>query len=566
MKAALSLTFVILWLNQSFSQQVLLKAPVNLRHGSLREWVTFPEKGVDSMLSLSFDAHDPGSSVLSLDQFDVTHDWTVTLNNKPLGNLVVDEQRMTSLFDIPANLLKSKNNKLVIVPPKRHETQPDDITIANVMLHKSISYLKPVQVTVKSEDRLVPSRLTILNDRNALQPVKTDNGDTLAVRTGIIYSLTGVFTFSLPAGNYKIFASRGFEYSVDSVSVNITHGLPSNRTIALSLNHDIDLNGLQCLDTHVHTKEYSGHGDATMKERLITIAGEGLDYAVTTEHNQSIDGRELSDRIGASKWFTLIRGDELTTKVGHFNIFPLTDSSVPNANGISWNDIAAMKKLSKRVVILNHARDEHNGFRPADTIFKVSPANFPANAMEVLNSGSQQTDPRQLYNDWMRLMVRGIFLSPVGSSDSHDVSRFIVGQGRTYIHDQQDVADNFIAGKTAVSFGLLPQLDVDTRTPGKLNVIVKVYSPSWIKPGNISIYVNGQKIYAADLSDVDRQVGNYYSKELSISRPPGAAAIVAIAEGADPKAPWWPIARPYQHASPELNPIVLGISEVTRLP
>ena len=90
--------------------------------------------------------------------------------------------------------------------------------------------------------------------------------------------------------------------------------------------------------------------------------------------------------------------------------------------------------------------------------------------MEVINSGSQQSNIMTLYNDWFGMMNHGYYLTPVGSSDSHDVSRFTVGQGRTYIKtsdanvstiDVEDAISNFIEGKVLVSLGLLTTVSVD---------------------------------------------------------------------------------------------------------
>src|SRR4029079_13532323 len=111
-------------------------------------------------------------------------------------------------------------------------------------------------------------------------------------------------------------------------------------------------------------------------------------------------------------------------------------------SGRTWpNVFAAINHGAEpRVIILNHARDLHNGFRP------FGPEHFDANAgeqvdgwpigfnaMEVVNSGAVQTDPLQLIHDWMPRRNHGPQVTPIGSSDSHDVSRFIVGQGRTYV-------------------------------------------------------------------------------------------------------------------------------------
>ena len=84
----------------------------------------------------------------------------------------------------------------------------------------------------------------------------------------------------------------------------------------------------------------------------------------------------------------------------------------------------------------------------------------------------------QTYRDWFGLLNRGVLMTPVGASDSHDVSRYIVGQARTYIrcNDDQpgeiDVAEaitSFLAGRVLVSCGLLVDITVnDKYGPGDL--------------------------------------------------------------------------------------------------
>ena len=83
--------------------------------------------------------------------------------------------------------------------------------------------------------------------------------------------------------------------------------------------------------------------------------------------------------------------------------------------------------------------------------------------MEVINSGALQTDWMRPYRDWFALLNRGVILTPVGASDSHDVSRYIVGQGRTYIRtndsdpgkiDVPDAVDSFLAGPRAGQPGI----------------------------------------------------------------------------------------------------------------
>jgi hypothetical protein len=199
-------------------------------------------------------------------------------------------------------------------------------------------------------------------------------------------------------------------------------------------------------------------------------------------------------------------------------------------------------------------------------MFNVSPEDFPANAMEVMNSGSQQTNPRQLYMDWMKLIARGVVLTPIGSSDSHDVSRFIVGQSRTYVRRDSSVFHNIITGRAGVSFGLFTELVVHIRkkVTRKISVSINVYSPSWVKAETIALYVNGETVYTSKINPLGKS-GLVSQMTFHIPRPAPNSVLVAIAEGPDPKVPWWPVAKPYQHSTGEVNPIVLGISEAVRV-
>lgn len=543
-----------------------------LRHGETREWSSFPSVVKDSQLVIHFDTKNTyGPGTLSLTQCDVNQTWKVNLNNKYLGNLTLDEKKMVTYFEFPAGLLKKKGNMLSIVPEPLKTSRPEDVTIGNVSIHPSApaEMLSEVSVNIRVADKkntFLPSRLTIINRKGALQPVSVKTGDTLAVRTGVIYSSTGLFTFTIPAGVYKIYASRGFEYGVDSMTLDAIAGDMVFRK--LTVKHEVALPKWKSVDPHIHTQEFSGHGDASMIERLITIAGEGLDYGVITEHNKAVDVSATVKAKGLDKWFTPVIGDELTTPVGHFNVFPCTPGSVPAHEVKSWKEVQeSLDKIpGKKVVILNHARDGHAGVRPSDSLQSRTVTAMPANAMEVMNSGSQQSNPRELYTDWLTLLTNGVVLAPIGSSDSHDVSRFIVGQSRTYVRADGDFIENFLKGRVGVSFGLFTDLEIDSSAgDGKIMVLIKVYSPSWISPSNVALYANGQKIFNSTFSDKDKQVGNYSLKELRVSVPPQGFTLVAIAEGADPVVPWWPIARPYSWTSPDVTPIVLGVSEVLRI-
>jgi hypothetical protein len=241
----------------------------------------------------------------------------------------------------------------------------------------------------------------------------------------------------LPSGKYTVYAGRGFSIrwqGGDRCRV-------ARRSLSQPKSDAVPTEGYVACDTHVHTVTYSGHGDCTIAERMITLAGEGIELPIATDHNIHIDYAAHAIKAGLGEYFTPVMGNEVTTGVGHFNIFPIqANAEPPDYKSKEWSAIfnEIFGTPGVKVAILNHARDLHSGTRPfgpklhnavAGENLEGWPTRF--NAMEVINSGATQTDPLQLFHDWMGLLNAGAS-SRRSASDSHDVSRYIVGQGRTY--------------------------------------------------------------------------------------------------------------------------------------
>src|SRR5207302_9767391 len=115
--------------------------------------------------------------------------------------------------------------------------------------------------------------------------------------------------------------------------------------------------GYVSCDTHIHTLTHSGHGDCTEAERLVTLAGEGIELPVSTEHNIAIRYPAKVEPGDARAWFTPVVGDEVTTSVGHFNAFPLDPSRlVPGYQSTDWKTLLDCIRGAGgvRFLILNH--------------------------------------------------------------------------------------------------------------------------------------------------------------------------------------------------------------------
>ncbi len=565
----------------------------HLRAGSEREWDSF--KGTaGKQLVINFNAKaNLQEGTLSIRQEDVKARWNVTLNGRALGVLDQDENPRVRYLAVPPNTLKATGNVLTVECidlSGKPELLPDDIVVGDIWLfdrtekHLMEEAVINLRVSENEQNRLIPSRITITTLDKALQPIDVKQGQPLAVRTGCIYTGNGQATFSLPEGKYKIYASRGFEYSVDSVLLEVKRG--QTQTHAFTLTREVPTQGWVSSDTHIHTFTNSRHGDATVEERLLSIAGEGIELPVFTDHNMVYDAKPVMKKMKLDNVFTAVTGNEFTTKVGHFNVFPLSDNAAAADYQVKdWAAVAGMLGGGKKqVVVLNHGRNIFYNFQPFGPGRHISVAGqnlqgwpIPANAMEVLNSSAQQKDIMQLYHDWLGLLNRGHLLTPVGSSDSHDVMRYLVGQGRTYIRcednepakiDVEKAIDHLLEGRVMVSFGLMAEVAVDEAYgPGEIaplsgnsvKVSARVLGPSWIKADRVSLYANGKKIREEHIHHPGKDGVKW---EGSWTVPVGRqdTHFAVIAEGPDPQLPFWIIPKPYSRMSSVWNPQVIGSS------
>jgi hypothetical protein len=180
----------------------------------------------------------------------------------------------------------------------------------------------------------------------------------------------------------------------------------------------------------------------------------------------------------------------------------------------------------------------------------------------------------QTYRDWFGLLNRGLLMTPVAASDSHDVSRYIVGQARTYIRcndelpgeiDVSEAIENFLAGRVLVSCGLLVDITVnDKYGPGDLvpagdaaRVRLRVQGPSWSTAQKVALYANGISVHEEEIRNGTRG-GVKWSGEWILPRMHHDVHLVAIATGPRISALYWPIAKPYQPTSPVAERQVIG--------
>jgi hypothetical protein len=235
-----------------------------------------------------------------------------------------------------------------------------------------------------------------------------------------------------------------------------------------------------------------------------------------------------------------------------------------------------------QMIVLNHPRDVHVGFCPfaATNLNEATGENrrgfdFGFDGVELINSGALRSDVMEVFRDWFALLNYGYRVVGVGASDSHDLSRFIVAQGRTYIevNDEDPAAinvtnalDNLRRGKALVSLGLITKIkvaekfgpgDLATNLPPEIRVRVTVLGPSWAEADRVELYANGVPVQRESLVDTLGRVEKA-NAEWTLPRSRHDYHLIAIASGPGIKSPHWAIPKPYQPNSRAWNSRILG--------
>ncbi|RMF80863.1 MAG: hypothetical protein D6744_07795, partial [Planctomycetota bacterium] len=199
----------------------------------------------------------------------------------------------------------------------------DDTDVANLVADDVAAGVLSFRVT-DDAGATIPCRLTFIGEGGpgANLFTRTDARPTeFAVRNNVIYSVSGFGQVTVPVGTYTVYASRGMEWSIQSADIVI--GKDQTAAFEAALRHEVDTTGWISGDFHLHTLTHSGHGDANMEERVISFVGEGLEFAVATDHNHNTDYGPTVHKIGIDHRVTTVTGNEVSTPIGHFNAFPL---------------------------------------------------------------------------------------------------------------------------------------------------------------------------------------------------------------------------------------------------
>ncbi|MFP6631092.1 MAG: CehA/McbA family metallohydrolase, partial [Planctomycetota bacterium] len=450
--------------------------------------------------------------------------------------------------------------------------------------------LAEVEVVVTSKEapgQGLPCRLTVVRlvskkAKLVEEPVelKLEKSSKRAFRKGTAYTLDGRLSLALKPGRYRVYATRGFEYGLGMARVDVSSA--EKRRVELTLEREVDTSGYLAGDTHIHTLTYSKHGDASVAERVVTIAGEGVEVAIATDHNHHTDYSSWTAKAGSAGHYQSVVGNEFTTSMGHFNAFPADKNAKPaNHKHKDWDKLLKAVRATPgvRVVICNHPRRQGFkkgpwgmiGLNPVSGEFSDGRQWLGLDAVEVINGKSLEKEVFDNFSDWFALLNAGHRLTAVAGSDSHTVAQ-PVGHCRTYIRSSTDdprridvgeVVDNILAGRVLVSMGLLADAKVNGRfTAGDLaigvgedlEVDVEVRGPRWVRASRVALFLNGRKVREEKIQHGADAVVKYKERWI-FGGPSKDVHLVVIASGPPLDNSYWTPPQDDRYVVGATNPV-----------
>jgi hypothetical protein len=296
-------------------------------------------------------------------------------------------------------------------------------------------------------------------------------------------------TVPLEPGDYEVVASRGPEYSIDSIPVTIAANTPT--AVDAEISRIIDTSGFVSGDFHVHSID-SADSEVTQLERVVSMLAEGLEFFPTTDHGFRSAFQPL---ILANGWETLVHsttGEEITTwDYGHFNAWPMTVDPARVSNGsvdhggaapagddfpskghysLTPEEVIALAHAdpgSSNTVQINHIASHFSGEGLAIDTGLEPPMSLTPPAARRLDPAKEDAmkgyftdtaDGLELWigasrgqifgsflgrnaGDWMNMLNQGIILTGIADSDTHRRIQTQAGVPRSMIASSESAID-----------------------------------------------------------------------------------------------------------------------------
>jgi hypothetical protein len=361
----------------------------------------------------------------------------------------------------------------------------------------------------------------------------------------------------LPAGNYRVFATRGPEYDVTEASFELAAGRVTPLDIQAP-SRVVKTPGLVGVDFHVHTG-VSFDSSLLPQQQVINFVAHGGEVIVPTEHSIGYDLNPVIAAMGLADQIVSFPGVEITgmaqsaitpSTIGHSNVFPIEVDHDEFMGGTLQFEgkrlghvIAAYKaRFPNSIFQLNHPRtkaydDDITFFNHLSQGVAFDPAipleegnnvllieqlegtpfrDIDFDAIELLNGESMDVY-EIVRTDWFALIKQNIYKVATANSDSH-VGSQLVAYPRSYLEVLDDdissikVKDIVAATKKGALYGSTgPIINVrlgdtgpgGTFSGGKGVLTISLEQAPWITANEARIWLNGNLWHSLPISSTE---------------------------------------------------------------
>ncbi len=416
----------------------------------------------------------------------------------------------------------------------------------------------------KDSGKPIPAKLVFTKGKDDSIQLHLPETFGLASEGNGFYTAFGKGEVNIPAGKYTIYASRGMEYSVDKKTVHFKKDQIVEQT--WTIKRELDPKGYVCSDLHMHTTNSDGH--CSEEERVTSLVGEGVEFAAASDHNFVTDFGPAANRLGVTQYISTCSSNELTTNIGHFNIYPLPPHTLAfDHRPKDANILFAYRDNLPGPVInqVNHPRWEgldYFGQLKLDPVTgEISNPLFSHNfqAMEIMNEtigwGLQTCDENKIsvWDEWFNFLNKDFRVTGMGNCDCHVLLSMPVGWPRNYIASSTDdpaglnpyaLAQSILDHKVSVARGVFVNLIANETWPigsdvvdtdGTVDFQIEVMAPSWVKVDKLTLYGNAREIWSREINPTKESL--HFKTELKVD-PKIDTWYVLKAEGSQSL---WPI-------------------------
>jgi hypothetical protein len=494
----------------------------------------------------------------------------------PLDDGAYTVNRTRTAADGSYTLTLPADEEVVIAAyvPGEQRVQSDALRIedgAAATVDLALAAPATVVLDVRFEDRAggsldhLPWKLTIEPIESGHVPSRVLGEDLMDLAPHSRPVLEEGAAIALAPGRYRLWASRGFEFTRVAAELDLAAGETS--TFAATLQHVVDTTGLVGAEFHQHTLKST---DAIVPPALKVAenAAEGIEVAAATDHDSVNDFAPLARELGIDEHLTFVGGNEVSFQaIGHFNVYPWeVDPEDPHKDsgsrlwwGKSVPDLFddVRRRAGDPVVQLNHVRRDGSGvlgamlFNPIDGTRTVrNPPTLPGLAPDVyedwpgqfdaieinrlvgnpedfteegrsLLSANASDDPSAIpaLADFFGLLGAGFVVGGTANSDSHGIAEG-VGWPRTLIDVGTDdpaavtpamITESVRGQRTSGSHGCLVEIvRGDERAQGLLRAVpsgarselsLRVQAPDWAPMTQLELYANGRVLPLSLMDD-----------------------------------------------------------------